>query len=188
MTKFPLVSRKNKRVAGQSVVEMALALPFLLVIVILLVEMGIAFGSYISLVNATREGAIFASMHPELSSSANDNNTYGNSTLWNEYVSRVSNEVFVVVGEPLKASGMIDQDLLTVDRPVLCSGSACPTTTSNGIDCVTSNMGPNCPITVTAHYRMHTLTSDMSFPVFGRLGLPNYYQLNYTMGMGIRGQ
>jgi hypothetical protein len=132
--------------------------------------MGIVFASYISLVNATREGTIFASMYPELRSSANDNHAYGaNSTIWDEYNNRVSNEIWVVSGERLRAGQLLDQDLLTVDRPI-----------------VGATANPSDPITVTVHYRLHTFTSDISLPIFNRFGLPNYYQMDYTMSSPIR--
>jgi hypothetical protein len=156
-------------------VELAVTLPFLIAIVIGLIEMGIAFASYLSLVNATREGAIYASMHPEL---VDATQTPTSSTTWEEYVNRVANEVLVVVGERLKAGQLLTQDILTVDRPVIGPPDAihgCPT-----------GMEVGCPITVTTHFQIHTLTSDISLPYFGRFGLPSYYQINYSMGMPIR--
>jgi hypothetical protein len=174
------VQREEK---GQSIVEIAVTLPFLIVIVIALVEMGIVFASYLSLVNAAREGAVFASMYSELSDPQGryDNRLYGGVitgtvTISNEYTSRVFNEIFVALAEPLRASQLLDQDRLIVDRPVLApTSSSCPTALEAG-----------CPITVTVHFRIHTLTSDMSLPGVGRLGLPNYYQMNYSIGMPIR--
>jgi Flp pilus assembly protein TadG len=173
-------------------VEVAVALPFLMLIVIGLVEMGIVFASYLSLVNATREGAIFASMHPELvnstcaatpyptctANSANDNAPFGSTgntstTVWSEYNNRVANEVFVVLGETLERGGLLNQDALVVYRPVAdpsCSGT----------------LGPGCMITVTVNYQIHTLTSGISLPAFGRFGLPSTYQFNYSMVTPIR--
>jgi hypothetical protein len=95
------VQREEK---GQSIVEIAVTLPFLIVIVIALVEMGIVFASYLSLVNAAREGAVFASMYSELSDPQGryDNRLYGGVitgtvTISNEYTSRVANEIFVAL-------------------------------------------------------------------------------------------
>lgn len=179
-------------------VEVAIALPFLIVIVIALVDMGIVFASYLSSVNATREGAIFASEYSRLVDStcgstpnptcvgANDNIPFGStgatsSTIWSEYTNRVANDVFVPLGETLRRNGLLDQDILTIDRPVIGSSPIppCPQGSTTALDA-------GCPITVTVHFRLHTLTSDISLPSFGRFGLPNYYQINYSMGIPIR--
>lgn len=211
------ISTKSASHSGQSMLEVAVALPFLLLIVIGIIEFGIVFASYVSLVNAAREGAVFASMYPALADTTcgatpnptctgpNDDQAFGTgTTIWDEYVKRVNDEVVVVVGEPLKAGQLLDQDILTVQRPTLGpTTSSCPTRKEAG-----------CPITVTVHYRLHTLTSDMSLPaprvksnvppaatwtqwffnIIGnvdwstgwRMGLPNYYEIVYSFGMPIR--
>jgi hypothetical protein len=219
------MKRKNRNLpnskytshSGQSMLEVAVALPFLLLIIIALIEMGIVFASYLSLVNAAREGAVFASMYPTLAdltcgSTPNpgcvgpkDSQAFGSgTTLWDEYVKRVNDEIVVVIGEPLKAGQLLDQDILTVQRPILGpTSTSCPTRSEAG-----------CPITITVHYRLHTFTSDISLPaprvrstvppgatftdwvfnVLGnvdwstgwRMGLPNYYQIDYSFGMPIR--
>lgn len=179
-------------------VEIALSLPLLILIVIVLIDFGIVFASYLSLVNATREGGVFSAMYPQLANTtcgsdphdqaisysgvaciaAQDDQSYGGGggytstvTIWNEYVNRIKNDVFVVVGESLKSSQLADQDILYIDRPITNSGCG----TISG-----------CPITVTVHYRVHTFTSDMSLPGYGRFGLPNFYEIKYTIGMPIR--
>lgn len=166
---------------GQSVVEITLTLPLLLMMVLAIVEMGIVFGSYISLANATREGAIFAAMHPELTDSANDDNTYGSGTrtLWEEYFKRVNDEIVVLVGEPLREGQILDTSVLTVNRPIFgpAPGPSCSGTNPLNI---------GCPITVTVQYRLHTFVSDISLPGVGRFGLPNYYEIRYSVGMPIR--
>ena len=183
---------KNRKTAGQSMVELSIALPFLILIVLALVEIGIVFASYLSLVNATREGAIFASMHPELINStcgatpyptctanaANDNSSFGSSgttstTVWSEYNNRVANEVFVVIGETLERGGLLTTDNFTVYRPV--AQSSC-----------TQPIGPGCMITITVNYQLQTLTSGISFPAFGRFGLPSTYRINYSMVIPVR--
>src|SRR3954471_12738037 len=55
----------NRRVAredGQAMVEMALILPILLVLILAIVQFGIAFNNYITLTDATRAGARKASV------------------------------------------------------------------------------------------------------------------------------
>lgn len=177
----PIAESHPNKQEGQSIIEIAFTLPLLLMIVLALFEMGVVFGSYISLANATREGAIFASMHPELTNPANDNNTYGGGTrtLWQEYFKRVNDEIVVLVSEPLREGQLLDEGTLTVNRPVLgpAPGPNCPGT---------NPMNPGCPITVTVSFRLHTFVSDASLPVVGRLGLPNYYQITYSVGMPIR--
>ena len=49
---------------GQSVVELALLLPFLLVLVLGVVDLGMGFRTYIGLTNAAREGARWVAIHP----------------------------------------------------------------------------------------------------------------------------
>lgn len=163
--------------SGQSVVEVALTLPFLLVIIIGLVEMGILFSTYIALVNGAREGTIYASIHPELADSGLTPTT---SSIWIEFQERVNNEVNVAVGERLREGQLIDRQTLTVDRPVLG-----PAVNTGGLDCTPpSNIG--CPITVTVKYQLHTFLNDVNVPTFGRLGLPSAYTLTYGMAIPIR--
>lgn len=49
---------------GQSVVELALLLPFLLTLVLGVVDLGMGVRTYIGLTNAAREGARWVSIHP----------------------------------------------------------------------------------------------------------------------------
>ena len=51
------LSRRNRREAGTSVVEMAIVLPLLLILCFGIGEFGIAYTQWQSLTNATREGA-----------------------------------------------------------------------------------------------------------------------------------
>lgn len=50
---------------GQSVVELALALPMLLLLVLGVVDLGLGFKSYIALTNAAREGVRWVSIYPD---------------------------------------------------------------------------------------------------------------------------
>ncbi|MBC7263107.1 MAG: pilus assembly protein [Chloroflexi bacterium] len=55
---------KEKRSKGQSLVEWALVLPLLLLILLAIFDLGGAFGDYIALSEAARQGAYYGSMHP----------------------------------------------------------------------------------------------------------------------------
>jgi Flp pilus assembly protein TadG len=141
---------------GQSIVEMAVLVPFLVLMVLALWEMGQVFAAYISLINASREGAVFAALYPDLSDAGA---TPLDSQLYKDYLDRVKGEAV--------ATGL-DTHFLLVDRPIA------PT------------IDVNLPITVTVHYQLQTFSSGMSMPLFGRMGLPSYYQINYSMVMPIR--
>ncbi len=54
-------SRRSR--SGQSLAELALIMPLLLMIVLGVIDFGRLFGSYIALQNASREGARFASLY-----------------------------------------------------------------------------------------------------------------------------
>jgi Flp pilus assembly protein TadG len=163
-------SRKTRSLSkehGQSVVEVAITLPFLLLIILALVQMGILFASYVALVNAAREGAIYASMHPELSDAVK---TPDGSATWEEYQNRVLNEVSIAVGSQLYEGQLVTtQYPLTADRPAV--GSTCTTV--------------GCPITSTVHYNFQTFLNGMSVPGFD-FALPKSYQINYSLSMPIR--
>jgi hypothetical protein len=56
--------RARGRAAGQSLVELALVLPVLLLIVVVAIDFGRVFFGYVTLTNATRIGANYAASHP----------------------------------------------------------------------------------------------------------------------------
>jgi Flp pilus assembly protein TadG len=49
---------------GQALVELALILPVLVLLAMGTLDLGRAFGAYLSMANAAREGAMYASLHP----------------------------------------------------------------------------------------------------------------------------
>ena len=57
------LNRKNKHPRGQSLIEMALLLPLLLVLIIGALEFGRLFFTHIVITNAAREGAFYLSTH-----------------------------------------------------------------------------------------------------------------------------
>lgn len=160
---------------GQSIVELAIGIPFVLLIIIAIIEMGLIFATYVSMINATREGAIFASMHPELLTATHDDCSLGanTGTLWCQYQARVKNEVFVATAEQLRANQLLTYDTDTavvVDAPTVTGGAS----------------GPGDPITVHVSANLSTFSSNVSLPFFGRFGLPNTYTLSYSFQMPIR--
>lgn len=52
--------------------EMTVGLVFLVIIVLILFEMAVLFYRYIALLNASREGAVFAATHPYIAEDPND--------------------------------------------------------------------------------------------------------------------
>ena len=52
--------------SGQSMLEMTMGVVFLVLIVLILFEMAVLYYSYIALLNASREGAVFAATHPTM--------------------------------------------------------------------------------------------------------------------------
>jgi len=187
-----------------------MALPFLVLLVIAVVEMGVLFSSYVSLVNAAREGAIFAAKCPIMYNSSNDSDASCTNTQNNPnpipninwYRDRVAGDIVVgdstgvgtpgsqftigqIQNQPVECNDPANLNgytlglyhlCLAADRPVIGpAGGSCPTGLEIG-----------CPITTTVHYRIYTFTSTISFPYYGRFGLPNYYQLDYSVAMPIQ--
>jgi Flp pilus assembly protein TadG len=79
--------------------EMTVGVIFLLIIVLVLFEMAMLFYSYIAALNASREGAVFASLYPDLREG---------DPLYDRYVSIVNAEA--------QAAGL-NLDYLTVELP-----------------------------------------------------------------------
>lgn len=170
---------------GQAVVEFAYTFPFLMILFLVVFEMGIMFASYISMVNAAREGALFASLNPGLVNTVCgtqgwptckgtiDESPYGaitnTLTIWKEYDNRIRNDSEILVNSPLIAAGMQGNGIgLIVSRPIA------------------PVMGVGQYITVAVAYTITTFTSGVVLPFFGRMGLPEYYTLRYEVGMPMR--
>lgn len=69
-----MVSFRIKREGeeGSALVETAFASVFLILLVLAVFEFGMAFSSYVAVINASRAGASYASMHPDPSDPAYD--------------------------------------------------------------------------------------------------------------------
>jgi hypothetical protein len=152
---------------------MAVIVPFLAILLIGAIEMAQAFTVYIALINATRAGASYAQLYPEVRNCANPpgSDTSAISDQCIEYSERVKDEILAIASNGF---GFIDAAELEITPPTMYSPSP-PTVYAN------------CPITSTLAYNLHTVfTSSMSMPLFGRMGLPNAYTLRYSTGMPIR--
>jgi hypothetical protein len=57
-------TRQRRSSLGQSLVEMAVTAPILLLILAAIIDMGRAIDAYISMTNGVREGARYGSLHP----------------------------------------------------------------------------------------------------------------------------
>jgi hypothetical protein len=92
---------------GQSLLEMSVGLIFLLIVVLILFEMALLFQSYIALLNASREGAVYASIHPDITPGTSEYETY-------EAVTR----------EEATAAGLVtDGAFFQIDAPVAPEGT-----------------------------------------------------------------
>jgi hypothetical protein len=102
----PVEARRLQRIRnplrgeeGQSMLEMTVGVIFLLLVVLVLFEMAMLFYSYIAALNASREGAVFASLYPDVREG---------DPLWGRYVSIINAEA--------EAAGL-NPDYLTVYPP-----------------------------------------------------------------------
>jgi hypothetical protein len=86
--------------------EMAFGLVFLLIIVLIVFEMAMLFYSYIALLNASREGAVYASAHPNMGE-----------TELQEYEALTS-------AEALAAGLLTESEFFQIDPPVAPEGTA----------------------------------------------------------------
>jgi len=126
---------------GQGLLEMSVGLIFLMGIVLILFEMAMLFYAYIALLNASREGAVYASIHPEVIDTGAA--TY---TRFEEITTAEAN-----------AAGLItDTAYFQIDTPTI--------DTSCGTD-------PLCPITVRVRYEVINPTQGIILPILGRMGL-----------------
>ena len=92
---------------GQSLLEMSVGLIFLLGIVLLLFEAALLFQAYIALLSAAREGAVYASLYPTMSSGTPEYTEYENRTL----------------AEATAAGLLTDPAHFTIDAPVAPEGT-----------------------------------------------------------------
>ena len=100
----PTVQQRPLKEEGQSMLEMTIGAIFLLIIVLILFEMAMLFYSYIAVLNASREGAVYASAHPDMNATEYQN--YENITTAEAQAAGLNTEpAFFVVDSPATPNG-----------------------------------------------------------------------------------
>ena len=106
--------KKKKSNAGQSVVEFALTLPLLLFIALGVLDLGRVYFAYMTVINATREGARYGAANPNnnsgIISHATNEATGSGITLSNVTVSCASG---CTLGNPIRVTVSYNFQLLT---------------------------------------------------------------------------
>jgi hypothetical protein len=125
--------------------EMTMGLVFLLIIVLILFEMAVLFFSYIALLNASREGAIYAATHPAMNLIPDD--PIPDDPEYDSYKA-------ITTAEVIAAGLLTDPEFFVIYRPV----------TPEGID-------PLDPIIVKVSYQLINPTHGIVLPFLGRMGL-----------------
>jgi Flp pilus assembly protein TadG len=129
---------------GQGLLEMTVGLVFLMGIVLILFEMAMLFYSYIALLNASREGAVYASSHPEV----------------HDPSAAAYARFYEITSAEANAAGLItDTTYFEILDPVIDTSCG-----SDGTD-------PLCPITVRVRYEVINPTQGIILPIMGRMGL-----------------
>lgn len=150
--------------AGQSLVEMTMGTVFLLLVVLILFEMAMVFRAYVTLINASREGAFYASAHPDMGSV--EGITCSSAT-----ASGTEAQVFVwITCQEVLAAGLnTNPGVFQVLQPVMPEGA-----------------DPQKPIRVTVRYELTNPTQGIIMPWLGRMGLATSFPLSATTEAPIR--
>jgi Flp pilus assembly protein TadG len=82
---------KNKRERGQSLVEFALTITFVVMLLAGLIDLGNAFFSFVALRDAAQDGAVYAALEPIIDSNNNGQYDNGESLNISAIVERVRN-------------------------------------------------------------------------------------------------
>ena len=142
---------------GQAMLEMTVCIIFLLLVVVALFEFAMVFYSYISLLNAAREGAVYASIYPDVAEGTI-------SPHWTEFEETTLAEA--------EASGLItDGGILELLTPIR-QAPPC----ENDV----------CTITAILNYDMMNETQGLFLPFMGRLGLFQTLVVQARVDMPIR--
>lgn len=130
--------------------EMTVGLVFLVIIVLILFEMAVLFYSYIALLNASREGAVYASTHPEIALMEDPKDPEDP-----EYSNYVTYET-IATAEAVAGGLRTDPEYFQVNQPELDG--------QDGTD-------PLDPIVVRVSYQLINPTQGIILPFLGRMGL-----------------
>lgn len=150
--------------AGQSLVEMTVGTVFLLLVVLILFEMAMVFRAYVTLINASREGAFYASAHPTMGSVSGISCSTATSS-----GSEAEVYVWITCQEALAAGLNTEHGVFQVLQPVLPEGA-----------------DPQMPIRVTVRYELTNPTHGIILPWLGRMGLATNFPLSATTEVPIR--
>ena len=101
--------KHTRREKGQSLTELALILPLLLIILAGVLDLGRLYYSYVAVTDAAAEGAAYAAIHPEESS---------------------RDEVYLRAQEASRGLVQIDSGMVDVDCPSVVSGAPVTVTVS----------------------------------------------------------
>jgi Flp pilus assembly protein TadG len=101
--------RKGQKEKGQSLLELALVLPLLIIILAGVLDLGRLYYAYVAVTDAAAEGASYAAIHPEPGE---------------------RDEVFRRAQEASRGLVQIDPDMVKVDCPTVVSGAPITVTVS----------------------------------------------------------
>ena len=101
--------KHSRREKGQSLLELALILPVLLIVLAGVLDLGRLYYSYIAVTDAAAEGATYAAMHPDVGE---------------------RDEVFQRAQEASRGLVQIDNSMVEVDCPSVTSGAPVTVTVS----------------------------------------------------------
>lgn len=104
---------KRKRQRGQSLVEVALAMPLLLLIMAGLLDLGRAYFTFVSISDAAEEGAAYAAFYPDDHSLIRERAAQASSGLIDLDTSMVSVAGGTTSGSPITVTVTFDLELLT---------------------------------------------------------------------------
>ena len=129
--------------------EMTVGLVFLVIIILVLFEMAVLFYSYIALLNASREGAVFAATHPAIATMEDPDDP--EDPQYNNYVTYET----ITTAEAVAGGLRTDPEYFEIHEPELPEG------TINPLD----------PIVVRVRYQLINPTQGIILPFLGRMGL-----------------
>ena len=134
---------------GQSMLEMTVGMVFLVIIVLILFEMAVLFYSYIALLNASREGAVYAATHPALALMEDPGDPDDP-----EYSNYLTYET-ITTAEAVAGGLRTDPEFFDIKQPEVLEGE----------------VDPLDPIIVRVSYQLINPTQGIILPFLGRMGL-----------------